>query len=89
MRRYALRDEKKEVLGNTDHAFHLDRRAVVGNPPDYAINRRLTEARDYFAGQKGTAAKCRFLLGHGRYPKWFRLLNARLIQGGLRLILNK
>ena len=55
-----------EMLGNAEHARDLDGRAVIGNPADNAIDRRLTEIGDDFPGQKRAPAKRETVFGHGK-----------------------
>jgi hypothetical protein len=58
------RNQQMKLLGNTEHAFHLDHRTRFGNPADDAVDGGLTVVGDDLAGQEGPAARHRFLFGH-------------------------
>jgi hypothetical protein len=58
-----------KVLGNAEHAFHLDLGAGIGNPADRAIDGGLTVIGDDLASQERPAARHGFLFGHGNVSK--------------------
>ena len=63
--RFALAwDQQMKVLGNAEHALHLDDGTGLGNPTDDAVDGGLTVIRYNLAGQERPAARHQFLFGH-------------------------
>ena len=73
-------DQQMKVLGNAEHAFHLDDRAGIGNPADDAVDGGLAVIGDDLAGQERPAARHRFLFGHDSVFQFCLVrLNGRMV----------
>jgi hypothetical protein len=66
-RRAVVRNHKMKVFRNSKRTFHLDGRAVVGNPAHDAIDDRLAEIADNLAEQRGLAVMVDFSLWHAQH----------------------